>query len=132
MADGWLGVWVRTRKLPRGQPIKGDMGKASGADNIFGPPFLYDPSAFGISFLWRWQGTIFPLVASSPLFWFLLAGHAAALFSYHTLDGEEPVLEWQAAIVPSSLLTFLLVTFGNQCCMAIPRISSHWQPRARL
>lgn len=88
---------------------------ALGEANVFGPPFLYDPSAFGISFLWRWQGTILPLVASSPLFWFLLLGHAVIVTAYHTLDGGEPVLEWQAAIVPSSLLTFLLVSFGNQC-----------------
>ena len=84
-------------------------------DNVFGPPCMYDPGSFGISFLWRWQGTILPLVAASPLFWFLLVGHAVVLTSYHQLQGVEPVLEWQAAIVPSSLLTFLLVTFGNQC-----------------
>ena len=85
-------------------------------DSISGPPFLYDPSAFGLSFLWKWQGTILPLVASSPLFWFLLIGHGVVVLMYQHLDGDEPVLEWQAAIVPSSLLTFLLVTFGNQCC----------------
>ena len=42
---------------------------------IYGPPYMYDPSKFGISFLTRWQGTILPLVCVSPLFWFLMITH---------------------------------------------------------
>ena len=88
---------------------------SAASNGIFGPPFLYDPAEFGISFLWKWQGTVLPLVFSSPLFWFLMLAHAICLAAYHYLDGQEPFLDWKAALVPSSLLTFLLVSFGNQC-----------------
>lgn len=87
-------------------------------EGIYGPPFLYDPSEYGIRFLWKWQGTIWPLVMSSPLFWFLIMAHLCFLYMYwflrdHNID--EAALDWKAAIVPSSLLSFMLVTFTNQC-----------------
>ena len=95
------------------------------SNSIFGPPFLYDPSEFGITFLWRWQGTILPLVFSSPLFWFLQVAHVGMLWAYHTLAGDEPVLDWRAAVVPSSLLTFLLVTYSNQCFARYFQLHQH-------
>ena len=59
------------------------------SQNILGPPFLYDPLEYSISFLWRYQGTVLPMVFSSALFWFLVASHTAMLWAYHTLDGRE-------------------------------------------
>ena len=81
----------------------------------FGPPSQYDPSSFGISFLVRWNGTILPLVTSSPLFWLLIFIHCLNLYLFNTFEGEEPLLDWKAAMVTSSLLTFQLVSYGQQC-----------------
>ena len=82
---------------------------------VFGPPYLYDPGSFGITFLFRWQGTILPMVLSSPLFWFLQFANGGFIYLYHNFEDVEPVLNWKAAIVPSSLLTFLLVSYSSQC-----------------
>jgi hypothetical protein len=95
------------------------------SDAILGPPFLYDPFEFGITFLFRYQGTILPLVLSSPLFWFLVASHIAMLWAYHSVHGREPVLDWKAAVVPSSLLTFLLVSYSNQCFARYFQLHQH-------
>ena len=84
----------------------------SGQD-VLGPPFLYAPEECAVSFIWKVNGTIIPLVLSSPLFWFLMLAHGGFLLVFKYFD--EPYLEWRAALVPSSLLTFLLVTFVNQC-----------------
>ena len=61
-------------------------------DGIYGPPFLYDPGDFGISFLLRWQGTILPLVVASPLYWFLKGPQS--------LSEDEP--GWAALETPDS------------------------------
>ena len=89
-------------------------GNRLNSAKILGPPFLYDPFEFGITFLFRFQGTILPLVLVSPLFWFLEAAHALMLYTYHSLGGEEPLLDWKASVVPCSLLTFLIVTYTSQ------------------
>lgn len=81
---------------------------------ITGPPFEYDPADFGISFLWRWQGTILPLVMKSPIFWMLMTSHATMLYA-HDRFPDEPVLDWKAAMITSGLLTFQLVSYGQQC-----------------
>ena len=95
---------------------KDDMARLDTRDgSIHGPPFLYEPSQFGFSFIWRWQATILPLVAASPLFWFLMLAHSGGIALYRYSDGNEPLLDWRAAVVPSGLLTFSLDTFGNQC-----------------
>jgi len=80
---------------------------------VLGPPFLYAPEKYAVSFIWKVNGTIIPLVLSSPLFWFVMLAHGAFLLCFRYFD--EPYLPWKAALVPSSLLTFLLVTFVNQC-----------------
>lgn len=95
------------------------------SNTILGPPFLYDPFEFSISFLFRYQGTVLPMVLSSALFWFLVAAHFAMLWAYHSLDGREPVLNWKAAVVPSSLLTFLLVSYSNQCFARYFQLHQH-------
>ena len=80
---------------------------------------LYDPQALQLTFLFRWKGTIFPLVLSDPMFWFLLIVHVALLLWDGKLlrqDGEGlPPLDWQASTVAMGLLTFFLVF----CMLAI-------------
>ena len=96
---------------------------------------LYDPQSLQLSFILCWKGTIFPLVIADPMFWFLIAVHAAILRWEHNLlaAGEEglPELPWNASTTALSLLTFFVVFYGNNCyaryysmhsdCVAISR-----------
>ena len=102
-----------------------DLASKSSKDGIFGPPFLYDPSEYALTFIFKWNATIMPLVLSSPLFYFLMFAHALNLSVFHFLDGHEPLLDWRAAVIPSSLLTFLLVSFGNQCYARYFQLYTH-------
>ena len=81
----------------------------------------YEPQNLQISFIFRWKGTIFPLVLSDPMFWFLLIVHVGLLLWDGKLlreDGEGlPPLDWQASTVAMGLLTFFLVF-----CM----LDRHW------
>ena len=95
--------------------VKDEVSSLSKPDDIYGPPFLYDPGTYGLSFLLKWQGTILPLVFTSPLFWGLQTMHGLLLAMYWHFGEDEPALDWKAAVIPSSLLTFLLVSYSNQC-----------------
>ena len=45
----------------------------------------YDPQSLLVSFLFRWRGTIFPLVLSDPLFWFLSTVHVVLIVVHKSL-----------------------------------------------
>jgi len=80
---------------------------------------LYDPNEMQLSFIFRWRGTIFPLVLADPLFWVLITFHTSLLFYQHWSieNGQDglPALEWEASTVVMGLLTFFLVFYSNHC-----------------
>lgn len=100
----------------------------------------YDPQEMQISFLLRFKGTIFPLVFSDPMFWFLIIVHLILLKWDGDLlaEGGEglPPLDWNASTVAMGLLTFFLVFYGNHCysryfelfghCVAIGKCVMIW------
>ena len=83
------------------------------------PSLMYNPDQESVRFLFRWNHTLLPMVVSDPLFWFLITGHVALLLRQRALleAGEEgfPPLEWSAALVPTSLLTFFVVFYVSNC-----------------
>ena len=100
----------------------------------------YEPENLQISFIFRWKGTIFPLVLSDPMFWFLLITHIA-LLKIHAdgiAEGGEglPPLDWNASTVAMGLLTFFVVFYGNHCyqryfdlhghCIGLARAVTIW------
>ena len=60
-----------------------------------------------------------PMVASDPIFWLLTSVHVVLLIVQRhllTTGGPGlPVLEWEAAILPVSLLTFFVVFYMGNC-----------------
>lgn len=101
---------------------------------------VYNPHELKIAFIFKWRGTIFPLVLSDPMFWFLMIVHVMLLIVHGALlaDGGPglPPLEWNASTVAMGLLTFFLVFFSNHCyqryfelhgnCTAIGRTMWQW------
>jgi len=83
------------------------------------PVMLYNPDDEQLRFLCRWKSTLLPMVATDPLFWFLLVTHVGLLMKQRALlhEGEPglPTLEWKAALVPTSLLTFFVVFYVSNC-----------------
>ena len=82
-----------------------------------------------VSFLFKWDGTIFPLVLSDPLFWLLATVHAM-LLAYHSHElaaGNPglPPLDWQGSTVEMSLLTFFVIFYGNNCYARYFELFSH-------
>jgi len=69
--------------------------------------------------LTRWKGTALPYVFNQSLFWSMFSLEVALLL----VDGlliqftgtGLPVLDWKAALVPSSLLTFFIVFYTGNC-----------------
>lgn len=107
----------------------------------------YDASGPIIQVLLARRGTILPVVAALPFFWFLLAAHVA-LFQYNEtrrcptqreLDiepdklvredcGSLPKLEWYVVDMPASLLVFFVVFYGRNCYV---RFYEMWSGVAR-
>lgn len=89
----------------------------------------YAPQDLQISFIMRWNGTIFPLVLNDPMFWLLLGVHVVLLYIDGKMleDGGEglPLLDWQASTVAMGLLTFFLVFYGNHCYMRYFELHGH-------
>lgn len=104
------------------------------------PALIYEPEAERIRFIIRWRYTVFPMVFSEPMFYLLLAIHAFMLWEEaKAVDRGEyawPTLDWKAALVPTSLLTFFVVFYGGNCytrfyalhshCVAISGCVSEW------
>ena len=94
---------------------------ACGSENKMPRPKYYDAAAIPLHhLLFRWQGTILPLVFSSASFWLLLFFHVCVIYLYETSDALEHTGElvthvWTAALMPSSLVTFLLVFYCGNC-----------------
>eukprot|EP00966_Prymnesium_polylepis_P088809 2054967-Prymnesium_polylepis.1 len=67
----------------------------------------YDPNMTFAEVLMRWNGTLLPMVLKKPLFWVLFSLEVAMLLLEEGLlryyDEGLPVLDWRAAMVPSSL-----------------------------
>ena len=83
------------------------------------PVKLYNPDHESLRFLFHWEATLLPMVASDPIFWFLIVTHIGLLLKQRSLldAGEDglPTLEWEAALVPTSLLTFFVVFYVSNC-----------------
>jgi len=78
----------------------------------------YDAAHLSLfSVIGRWHGTISPLVASTPEFWLLLAFHSACHYWAPPPPEDNKAMDhlWTAALMPSSLVTFLLVFYGGNC-----------------
>jgi len=80
---------------------------------------MYNPDKEYVRFIFRWHHTLLPLVVSDPIFWVLEIMHVGLLFTQRSLHeaGKEglPELDWQAALVPTSLLTFFVVFYVSNC-----------------
>ena len=58
-----------------------------------------------------------PQVLRKPLFWVLFVAMLVLVYvdeQLHETGHELPILEWRAVLVPSSLLTFFIVFYGQQ------------------
>lgn len=80
---------------------------------------VYQPDREMVRFIFRWKHTLLPMVTSDPLFWFLILTHVALLFKQRQMldAGQQglPPLDWKAAAVPTSLLTFFVVFYVSNC-----------------
>ena len=90
---------------------------------------FYDPASLSWTFLFRWRGTIFPLVLSDPMFWLLLGVHFWLLRKQTTLLEEDghglPELDFAASTTSLSLLTFFVVFYGSHCYERYFLLHSH-------
>ena len=83
------------------------------------PALLYNPDKEYVRFITRWRHTLLPMVVEDPLFWFLITSHVVLLIWQRSLvlagsEGLAP-LNWEAALVPTSLLTFFVVFYVSNC-----------------
>ena len=49
------------------------------------PAMLYNPTEEQLRFLFRWKATLLPMVATDPLFWFLVITHVGLLLKQRAL-----------------------------------------------
>ena len=63
-----------------------------------------------LSVLFKWRGTIMPMVLGRPVIWLLIALHCGLLYVHRRReDIELPTLPWKVVAVPQALLTFFVV-----------------------
>ena len=83
------------------------------------PALLYNPDHEQVSFILRWNHTLLPMVVYDPMFWLLVVWYIVLVVRQNILlrAGEDglPVLDWKAALVPTSLLTFFVVFYVSNC-----------------
>ena len=83
------------------------------------PALIYNPDHENVRFITRWSYTLLPMVASDPMFYFLVFGYVALVMRQNQLlsrgDPGLPILDWKAALVPTSLLTFFVVFYVSNC-----------------
>jgi len=76
---------------------------------------LYDMAA-PLRNLWRWQGTVLPLVLSRVEIWFFLLLHVALVivreYTGYDVWGDSPI---SVLTIPSAVLAFFLVFFNGHC-----------------
>jgi predicted membrane chloride channel (bestrophin family) len=83
----------------------------------------YNPSSVTFyQVLWRWQGTLLPMVLYKPMFWFLALVHTAFI-CIHELVIPLPVLPYSAVGTIMSLLVFFVVFYGSQ---SYARLQMFW------
>jgi predicted membrane chloride channel (bestrophin family) len=69
-----------------------------------------------LSVLFKWRGTIMPMVLGRPVIWLLIALHCGLLYVHRRReDIELPKLPWKVVAVPQALLTFFVVFFSGSC-----------------
>ena len=69
-----------------------------------------------LSVLFKWRGTIMPMVLGRPVIWLLIALHCGLLYVHRRReDIELPKLPWPVVSVPQALLTFFVVFFSGSC-----------------
>ena len=69
-----------------------------------------------LSVLFKWRGTIMPMVLGRPVIWLLMALHCGLLYVHRRReDIELPKLPWAVVSVPQGLLTFFVVFFSGTC-----------------
>ena len=82
-----------------------------------GMTISYDTGDFNeLTALFKWRGTIMPLVLCRPVMWLLMAAHVT-LFYLHNYHEEVklPKMPWKLTGVPTALLTFFLVFYSGNC-----------------
>jgi hypothetical protein len=84
------------------------------------PALNYNANDERIRFLFRWRHTVLPMVVRDPVFWLLQGLHCFMLSTERKLieegrGGELPFLDWRAAMVTTSLLTFFVVFYTSSC-----------------
>jgi len=77
----------------------------------------YEPQDFNeITVLFRWRGTVLPMVLCRPAVWVLVSTHVAFLYLHlYRPEVDMPPMPWKLVGVPTSLLTFFLVFFSGNC-----------------
>ena len=109
---------------------------------------LYNPSDAVFSVLFRFRGTIIPLVCRKPTFWVLMTIQIVLLSVEWYWDqlcrargivhgGEEegcrlPSLDWDAVQLPAGLLVFFLVFYGDSCYYRFFQLWAHVVELVRL
>jgi len=70
----------------------------------------YEPHDFNeITVLFRWKGTVLPMVLCRPAVWVLVSAHVAFLYLHlYRPEVEMPTMPWKLVGIPTSLLTFFL------------------------
>ena len=89
----------------------------------------YDPADSFMQALLKWRGTLLPMVLLKPFFWALMLFVLVLIFVHRHLIQERgfglPTLEWAAVLMPSSLLTFFIVFYGQQSYTRYYQLYSH-------
>ena len=104
--------------LENGEHVRFGHDTAHAQEGALKAGMTYDPGESLFNTVFRWQGTLLPMVLQKPMFWSLM-GVNFSLLVYHDYllsQGEAglPELAWDAAVVPMSLLTFFIVFYGQQ------------------
>ena len=89
----------------------------------------YDANESIFTVVMRYKGTLLPMVLSKPLFWLMIISNTCLLIWNDWLVAKHgeglPVLEWDAAGVPMSLLVFFIVFYGQQAYQRYYQYYSH-------
>ena len=69
-----------------------------------------------LTVLFKWRGTIMPMVLGRPVIWLLMMLHCGLLYVHRRRpDIELLELPWPVVSVPQALLTFFVVFFSGTC-----------------
>jgi len=69
-----------------------------------------------LNVLFKWRGTIMPMVLGRPVIWLLMTLHCGLLYVHlKRPDMALPELPWDCVAVPQALLTFFVVFYSGNC-----------------